>query len=335
MQLYRDHNKAKIFTWNTHPTYLYYLSQGDFEIYIPVDDRRSEGYYGRGETFSYGDNVIEVPANRVKELDVDCILYQTNKNFFIDQYEMLSDEQRQLSRIYLEHDPPSLHPTDTPHPMNDPDVILVHVTHYNKLMWNNHARVIKVIEHGVLKPDVPYNGRLEKGIVVINHMHRQGRKLGADIFDSVRRQVPLDLIGIGTSLDGGLGEVLHHNLSAFTSQYRFLFNPMRYTSFGLAVCEAMMMGMPVVALATTECNTVIKNGITGFVHTDIDYLVEQMKMLLKDPSMASAIGLAGQQIAEEKFDIERFKQQWMDVFQLAIKNNKTYETRRSLIHSVR
>src|SRR5213595_826895 len=97
----------KIFTWHIHGSYLYYLSQGNYTIYIPVTDSRSEeGYYGRGRTFPFGSNVIEVPVEEIPSLEFDCILFQTNKNYLVDQYELLTESQRRLPRIYLEHDPP-------------------------------------------------------------------------------------------------------------------------------------------------------------------------------------------------------------------------------------
>jgi len=47
------------------------------------------------------------------------------------------------------------------------------------------------------------------------------------------------------------------------AEYRFFFNPVRYTSLPLAVCEAMTIGMPIVGLATTELVSVIRNGTTA------------------------------------------------------------------------
>lgn len=311
----------KIFTWHIHGSYLYYLSQGNFTIYIPVNDSMDEGYYGRGHTFPFGDNVIEVNTREIKQLYFDCILFQTNRNWHTDQYELLSEEQRRLPRIYLEHDPPSSHPTDMRHPMDDPDVLMVHVTHFNRLMWLNNSRIIRVIEHGVPMPSVRYGGELEKGIVVINHLFQRGRKLGADIFREVSRQVPLDLVGMGTKETGGLGEVLHPALPEFISHYRFFFNPIRYTSMGLAVCEAMMLGMPVVALATTEYPTVLQDNISGFIHNDIGYLVHNMQRMLKDRLLAETLGREGRRTAEKKFDIRRFTKQWEETFRLAITLN--------------
>ncbi len=259
-------------------------------------------------------------------------MFQTNKNFLVDQFEILSEQQRTLPRIYLEHDPPAKHPTDTRHIMNDPDVIMVHVTHFNKLMWQNSSHIVKVIDHGVTQPLALYTGELERGIVVVNHLHQRGRKLGADVFNEVSKHIPLDLIGMGTEEYGGLGEVLHPDLPAFISRYRFFFNPIRYTSLGLAVCEAMMMGLPVVALATTEYVTVFKDNVSGFIHTHIDYLIEKMQLLLQNKSLANSIGQEGKRTAEQRFNIYRFIEEWKQVFQLAITNNTAIYEKENSVH---
>ena len=317
----RFENSLRIFTWHVHSSYLFYLSQGNFTIYIPINDQKDDGYYGRGETYPFGKNVIEVPASHVTEMSFDCILFQTEKNYMVDQYDILSAEQRMLPRIYLEHDPPLEHPCDETHIVDDPNVVMVHVTHFNRMMWRNNSRIVKVIEHGVNKQSVKYTGELRKGIVVINHLYQRGRKLGWDIFKEVSRHVPLDLIGVGTKEHGGLGEVLHPSLPSFICKYRFIFNPIRYASMGLAVCEAMMLGMPVVALATTEYPSVLHDGESGIIHNDVDHLVYNMKKMLDDISFATAIGRAGQEVAEKKFSMKRFLQDWEEIFH-AIVNQK-------------
>ena len=303
----------KIFTWHIHGSYLYYLSQGNYEIYIPTRSDKTEGYYGRGETFPFGENVIEIPAEEVHLHEFDCILFQTNQNYLTDQFDILSEKQRALPKIYLEHDPPRGHPTDTFHIIKETDITVVHVTHFNKLMWDNGNAHTRVIMHGVTDPGVTYTGKLAKGIVVINNLPARGRLLGADIFKQVQEQVPLDLVGMGTG-DWGLGEVLHPQLPAFQSSYRFFFNPIRYTSLGLAVCEAMMMGMPVVALATTEIAAVIDNGYSGFIDTDVNVLISKMQMLINDPALAFEIGQNARTEALKRFNIARFTYEWEQLF---------------------
>src|SRR5690606_10589923 len=208
---------------------------------------------------------VDVPAEKVVDLDLDAIVLQSRKNYLEDQYEILSAGPRRLPRIFLEHDPPRESPTDTRHPVDDPHVLLVHVTAFNALMWDAGSTPARVIEHGVEVPaDIRYTGELDRGVVVVNGLPARGRRLGADVFERVREHVPLDLVGIGSEALGGLGEIAHADLPSVLARYRFLFNPIRYTSLGLAVCEAMSVGLPIVALATTEMATVVENGVSGF-----------------------------------------------------------------------
>lgn len=305
----------KILTWHTHGSYLYYLTQVPHEFYVLSKPHRPPGYGGRFGHLPWGENVIDMPVSEVAKHEFDCILFQDDEQYLKDQYEFLTAAQRALPKIYLEHDTPREHPTDMPHPVDDPDILLVHVTPFNQLMWNNGRTPTRVIEHGVLVPkDVRYNGHLDRGIVVVNHLARRGRRLGGDVFSTVREQIPLDLVGMGAEEMGGLGEVLHAQLPAFTANYRFLFNPIRYTSLGLSVIEAMMIGTPVVGLATTEMATVIENGKLGYVDTSVPKLVEHMRGLLRDVELARELGENARNYALERFSIHRFIADWDRAF---------------------
>jgi len=312
----------RILTWHVHGSYLYYLSQVPFTFYLPYREGNEEGYGARTPSFPWGENVISVPAEKIKEMEFDCILFQSRKNYLVDQFDILTEEQRMLPRIYLEHDPPREHPTDTNHIVNDPNILLVHVTHFNRMMWENNMTPVKVIEHGVMiDPSVHYNGELEKGIVVINGISKRGRRLGYDIYQRVRDEVPLDLVGMDSEEAGGLGEVRNSELPEFMSRYRFFFNPIRYTSLGLSVCEAMMAGMPVIGLATTEMAVTIVNDHSGYIHTDIDWLIRKMKQLLNDPYKAYRLGLGAREIAMDRFNIKRFSDCWKETFQEVVSQN--------------
>src|SRR5207302_10379557 len=125
-----------------------------------------------------------------------------------------------------------------------------------------------------------------RGITVINGMQKRLRIAGYDIFQHAQHRTPLEAVGMGTEEFGGLGDVAYRDLHWRVAEYRFLFSPIRYTSLPLAVIEAMTIGMPVVALATTELPTVIENGVSGFVSCDVEKLVEGMNFLLAHPQAA-------------------------------------------------
>jgi glycosyltransferase involved in cell wall biosynthesis len=145
---------------------------------------------------------------------------------------------------------------------------------------------------------------------VVNNLDRRGRRLGLDVYRTMAAQLPLDLVGLGADRIGGLGEVDNRELPAFMARYRFFFNPIRYTSLGLAIVEAMMAGLPVVGLATTELVTVIRDGENGYVDTRPARLLEAMRGLLADPGEARRLGDNAQRAARERFGIERFVHDW-------------------------
>lgn len=307
--------QLRILTWHIHGSYLYYLTQSRHQFFLPVKPERPEGYGGRLGGLPWSDNVYDVPASEVKNLKFDCILFQSKRNYLEDQYEILSESQRQLPRIYLEHDPPRENPTNTRHIIDDPNILLVHVTHFNQLMWDNGRTPTRVIEHGVMVPgDVRYTGELEKGLVVVNGLRSRGRRLGADVFECIRQEIPLDLVGMGSEELDGLGEIPHHQLPAFASRYRFFFNPIRYTSLGLAVCEAMMMGLPIIGLATTEMATVVENGVSGYVDTNLENLTLIMRQLLNNPTHAQNLSQGALKTAKKRFNIQRFINDWDTTF---------------------
>ena len=305
----------KILTWHTHGSYLYYLTQAPHEFYVLSKPDRSPGYAGRWGHIPWGANVHDLPVEQAARQPIDCILFQDDPQFLEDQYLYLSPQQRRLPKIYLEHDPPREHPTDAVHPVDEPGVLLVHVTPFNRLMWDSRRTPARVIEHGVIEPrGINYRGEMERGLVIVNHLARRGRRLGADVFFEARRNVPLDLIGMGAAEAGGIGEVQHRDLPRFAASYRFLFNPIRYTSLGLAVIEAMMIGMPIIGLATTEMATAVVNGESGYVDTDLAKLIDRMKELLRDPHEAARLGQGARQRARDRFGIERFVADWNRAF---------------------
>lgn len=242
----------------------------------------------------------------------------------MDQNRILSRKQRQLPRIFLEHDPPQEHPTNTSHCIQDPSIVVVHVTHFNRLMWDNGPSPTVVIPHGVVvRKDITYQGDRAEGIVVVNHLARRGRRLGADIYDQVKQRVPVTLIGMASEESGGIGEIGHDTLNEFVSHYRFFFNPIRYTSLGLAVCEAMMVGLPIVGLATTEMPMTIHNGISGYVSTRLEELIAVMKRLIAERGEAARLGRGAQAYARRHFNINRFVDDWKRVLQLTVERRLT------------
>jgi glycosyltransferase involved in cell wall biosynthesis len=306
----------KVLTWHVHGSYLWYLSHVGVEWYLPVRDGRPEGYGGRSGSFAWPDNVHEIRAGDVRDGEFDLVLTQSLRNWEVDRHEVLAaDRLRTLPRIHLEHDPPKAWPNEARHPVHDPAALLVHVTPFNALMWDSGRTPSTVVEHGVVVPDgLCWSGRYDRGISVVNNLGRRGRRLGPDVFRTIAAQVPLDLAGMNSDeFPQGIGDIGLADLHRRLVDYRFFLNPIRYTSLGLAVCEAMALGLPVLGLATTEMATAVENGVNGYVETDPARLVEHARRLLADPGEAAALSAGASKRAAERFGIDRFVRDWEQV----------------------
>jgi glycosyltransferase involved in cell wall biosynthesis len=310
--------RYRILTWHVHGNYLYYLSHAPHDFHVLSKPGRGPGYSGRIGSLPWGDNVIDCPVAALPGREFDCVLYQSREHYLNDRESVLSVTQRRLPAIYLEHDPPLQHPTNTRHPVADPNVLVVHVTHYNALMWDN-AGPTAVIEHGVRVPDaLDYSGHVRRGIVIVNHLQRRGRRLGADVFARWRAAQPLDLYGMAAEESGGVGELPYAELMTMMASYRVYCHPVRYTSLALALCEAMSIGLPVIGLATTELPRIVADGVSGFVDSDVDRLIARTGELLRDHGAAKAMGANARRFARERFAIERFAADWDRVFRAVI-----------------
>ncbi|CAN5274681.1 glycosyltransferase family 4 protein [soil metagenome] len=315
--------KLNVLVWQIHGSYLNTLVQAPHRFYLPTRPGKPEGYGGRGPTYSWSPETIEVPHDEVRDLDLDLVIYQTPKNYSEDAPEILRSEQRALPAIYLEHNTPQDRINEMVHPVNDPGVLLVHVTHFNDLFWDSRQTPTRIIDHAVMPTGGGYTGELERGVSLVNDLPRRKRVVGGDVFMRAREEVPLDLFGFNSREAGGFGDLPQAGVHERMKAYRFYFNPIRYTSLPLSVLEAMELGLPVVALATTELVTIIKDGENGFIGTNVEKLIGHMQRLLADPEEARRIGTAGRRTVRERFGLERFVADWEAAFEEAVRLRET------------
>ena len=89
--------RLRILTWHVHGSYLYYLAHVGHDIVVPVRPGRPPGYSGCPPgPFPWPANVREVPADEIRRLALDCILFQSRAAYVSDQQELLSPAQRRL-----------------------------------------------------------------------------------------------------------------------------------------------------------------------------------------------------------------------------------------------
>jgi glycosyltransferase involved in cell wall biosynthesis len=108
------------------------------------------------------------------------------------------------------------------------------------------------------------------------------------------------------------GDLPPRQLHAAVAARRVYLHPNRWTSLGLALLEAMHLGMPVVALATTEAVSAVPPE-AGAISTDVRELVSSAKRLLDDPDEARVRGAVARQVVLERHGLQRFLNRWDEV----------------------
>jgi hypothetical protein len=283
----------KILTWAARADYLRSLAHTSHELIVVSS---GQGHPDHGD---FPPNVRAIAAGEARRQKVDLILFQRPTDYLDEQYEILTAAQRRAPKIYLEHEPPREHPVESRHVVSEPGVPIVHVSHFNRLMWDHGRTPTRVIEPGVAVPAARYSGELERGIAVVERKTR-GRALGLDLFEEVKRHAALDL---AYELDPHAA-----------ARYRFYFFPARYASPSYPLIRAMMIGLPVLAPATGSLDGVVRQGIDGFVEADPERLAERMRELCGDRRLAARLGDAAREQALARFGINRFVRDWNRLF---------------------
>lgn len=276
----------RILLWHVHGSWTHSFAQGEHEYLIP----------GPPHGIGLAGRPWRADEVRLSEVDADVAVVQ--------RLEELSQVPAGIPLVYLEHNTPS-RPAEQ-HPLADWDGTLVHVTHFNDLMWDCGSTKTVVIEHGVADPGPLYTGELARAAAVINEPVRRGRIVGADLLP---RFEPIDVFGMGTEQIGGRGDHDLPSLHRELARRRVYVHTARWTSLGLSLLEAMHIGLPVVALACTEAIRAVPPEV-GAISTDVEELVRATRDLIEDPALAQEKGRRARDFALARYGLDAFLRNW-------------------------
>lgn len=305
----------RILLWKVHGSYTESLVQGEHEYLFPADAGGPDGLgLGRGVGVTAADLAAEpadvVVVQRLEEL------HECRRLGIVPGVD--------LPAVFLEHNTPARVP-DARHPLADQDGwLIVHVTHFNRLIWDCGRTASTVVEHGILDPGALYSGEEARAAFVVNEPVRRARATGADLLTQFLPDVEVDCFGIDADLLAAAlgvseqqvrfaGNFAPVELHAAMARRRIYLHLNRWTSLGLSLLEAMHLAMPVVVLGATEAYRAVPPE-AGFISTDPAELVRTARRLMADPDQARTRGLAARAYALEHYGLARFLQRWDEVF---------------------
>ena len=303
----------RVLVWHVHGGWMDGFLRGGHEYLIPLDEGK------RLPALPAGARGVD-PAE-LREQDVDLVVLQRTEE--LERAERLLGRApgRDVPAVFVEHNTPKRRPVGERHALAErSDIPVVHVTHFNRLAWDTGDAPTRVIEHGVPDPGHRYTGELAALGVVINEPVRRWHVTGTDLLPRFAEAAPLDCFGIDTHLLPealGLpedrlrivGDLPTERLHAELGRRRAYLHPLRWTSLGLSLLEAMSLGMPVLALAVTEAPRAVPPE-AGAVSADPDELAAAALRLMEDPEEARTRGAAARAFALEHYGLARFLGDW-------------------------
>lgn len=172
-----------------------------------------------------------------------------------------------------------------------------------------------------------WTGEYGHVITVAQHMKARKEFCHYDVFEQATRKHPRKLYGPGNG-DAPMwcGELNYEEMKWALRDHRaFFYTGTQPASYTLALIEAMMTGIPVVAagphwmddlfrLGLYEIPDIIQNGVNGMWSDEIGPLRDGVSQLLTDDRLAREIGQAGRQTAIERYGKTKVKELWDDFF---------------------
>jgi glycosyltransferase involved in cell wall biosynthesis len=284
--------------------------QGSHDYFVPVLPDRGPDGRGRAQTWDWPARVVELAPSDLVSCAPDAVILQRPHEYDLVREWMQITPGVDVPAIYVEHNAPQGEINAMRHPSAAwPGVHVVHVTNFNDLFWDCGERVTHVIEHGVVDPGYRYTGELPSCAVVINEPQRRARVTGTDLLTRFQSRVPVELFGMGAGARGGYENLPQAELHGELARRRVYLHPIRWTSLGLSLIEAMHLGMPIVALATTEVPEAVRCG-TGIISTNVRALIDSLEQLLANPDRCTELGRNARAYARERYGLERFLTDW-------------------------
>ncbi|WP_068057586.1 glycosyltransferase [Nocardia xishanensis] len=310
--------RLNVLLWHVHGSWTTSFVRGPHHYLVPVVD--GGGPWGRGRCGREWPSAEDVPAGELRDTEPDVVVLQRPEEIDLTRRWLGRDPGREIPAIYVEHNTPRPSAATTRHPLADrADIPIVHVTHFNHLMWDNGIAPTSVVPHGIVDPGALYTGEVPHGVALINEPERRGRITGSDLLPDFAMAGPIDLYGIGAvdfTADRptghpirGIGDFEQRALHREMAQRRVYLHTARWTSLGLSLLEAMHLAMPVVALATTEAVSAVPPE-AGVLSSDVARLTAKFREFLHEPDLAELAGKAGRQFALEHYGLDAFLRRW-------------------------
>lgn len=197
--------------------------------------------------------------------------------------------------------------------------IEVFITRYSRDQWGYDDSNSFIIEHGI-DTDLFRPQNIDKEydcIVVCNDYIQRNWCCGYDVFCQVtghpnNPQFNYKVLGSTPGLSEPANNV--NELISYYNKSKIFLCTATVSPISMALLEAMACGLPVVALSTCAVPEIITHAYNGMISEDPRDLQNYCRELLMDEGMRIELGNNARKTIEERFNLNRFTNQWEKVF---------------------
>ncbi len=196
------------------------------------------------------------------------------------------------------------------------------ISNFSRNAWG-YGDNADVVEHGV---DVDFWGHgadnASRGaycLSVVNEFPSRDWCCGFNLWKEIASSINCQVVGKCTGTNAGFSQPAQnreHLRYIYQTSSVFL-NTSTHSPVPTVLLEAMACGCPVVSTKNCMIPEIIEHGVNGFMSNDANELKSYCDKLLNDPDLARKIGEAGRKTIEERYNLDRFVNNW---------NNLLYKT---------
>ncbi len=323
----RDDQPFNILSWIVHERYQSNLAKTNANYFLLSNGPGTKGAW-RQDYSQVPRNTVILPNYQNNPLEVipswiNFDIIMTHHKFGIIQTGLELGHRLNLPVVHIEHTQPTSPQLEAAVPQLKQlrGKMNVFISPTSRTQWGFTPDEAIVIEHGVdskfFKPLLkePKNQILTVGNDMINRAYI----LGFDTFDRVviKNNLPFKIVGDTPGLSEPAKNVF--DLKTLYGDSTIYFNPSRLSPLPMSLLEAMSMGLACVSTDNNLISEVIENGVNGYKTNSEEEQRAHLKRLLSDKDEREELGKNARQTILTRFNLDRFVQNWNDVFSEMVK----------------
>ncbi len=196
------------------------------------------------------------------------------------------------------------------------------ISDFNKQAWGyQNEKNTAVIEHGVdtdfWKPDEAIE-RDNVCLSVVNDWPNRDWCCGFNLWRKTSNGLPVRVYGKSPGLSVVADSTEH--LRTIYQKSKIFYNTSLHSPVPSVLLEAMACGCAIVSTANCMIPEIIQHGENGLLADTADELRASCQYLLDNPSKARELGEAAKKTMQDKFNLQRFVDDWNTLFFNVIDN---------------